>query len=444
MHSIAGAVTQWMNAMTESVSTGAPAWPDVFRTFGRIGVLSFGGPAAQIALMHRVLVEEKRWLSERQYLDALSFCMLLPGPEAMQLATYSGWRLRGVTGGLLAGLLFVIPGACVVLGLAILYGLFGETPLLATLFLGIKAAVLVIVVEALLRVARRALHRLTGWIIAGAAFGGIFLFEIPFPLIIVAAAVVGFSLRPGQAGAHEAGSTAPALISLRSTAQTLLLWLFIWWAPLLLLDLLSAAPVLATIGYFFSKLAVVTFGGAYAVLAYMAQQVVTGFGWLSAGEMLDGLGLAETTPGPLILVTEFVGFLAAFRTGGLWLGLAGAVVTLWATFAPCFLWIFAGAPYIEWISSQPRLRGALSAITASVVGVILNLSIWFALHVMFANVTRQTVGPLTLWQPELASIDWRVLVLSLLSAVLLLRLHWGIGRVLAISAATGWVLVELQ
>ncbi len=437
-----------MNAMTESAdarrSAGAPTWPEAFRTFGRIGLLSFGGPAAQIALMHRVLVEEKRWLSERQYLDALSFCMLLPGPEAMQLATYAGWRLRGVGGGLLAGLLFVIPGACVVLGLALLYGLFGETSLLATLFLGIKAAVLVIVVEALLRVARRAMHRLTGWIIAGAAFAGIFLFEIPFPLIIVVAAVVGFSLRPGQAEAHEAGSTVPALVSLRSTGQTILLWLFVWWAPLLLLDLLSATPVLGTIGYFFSKLAVVTFGGAYAVLAYMAQQVVTGFGWLSAGEMLDGLGLAETTPGPLILVTEFVGFLAGFRNGGLWFGLAGALVTLWATFAPCFLWIFAGAPYIDWISSQPRLRGALSAITASVVGVILNLSIWFALHVMFANVTRQTVGPLTLWQPELASIDWRVLVLSLLSAVLLLRLHWGIGRVLAISAATGWVLVELQ
>ncbi|WP_281018502.1 MULTISPECIES: chromate efflux transporter [unclassified Minwuia] len=434
--------------MTESASVrlpaGAPAWPDVFRAFGRIGLLSFGGPAAQIALMHRVLVEEKRWLSERQYLDALSFCMLLPGPEAMQLATYAGWRLRGVPGGLLAGMLFVIPGACVVLGLAILYAHFGKTPLLATLFLGIKAAVLVIVVEALLKVARRALHRLTGWIIAGAAFGGIFLFELPFPLIIVAAAVVGFSLRPGAADAREAGRAAPAPVSVRSTGQTVLLWLFVWWAPLLLLDLLAAAPVLATIGHFFSKLAVVTFGGAYAVLAYMAQQVVTGFGWLSAGEMLDGLGLAETTPGPLILVTEFVGFLAGFRSGGLWLGLAGAMVTLWATFAPCFLWIFAGAPYIEWISGQPRLRGALAAITASVVGVMLNLSIWFALHVMFANVTRQTVGPLTLWQPELASIDWRVPVLSLLSAVLLLRLHWGIGRVLAISAATGWVLAEMQ
>lgn len=411
---------------------------EALHAFARIGLMSFGGPAAQIALMHRVLVDEKGWLSERQFLSALSFCMLLPGPEAMQLATYAGWRLHGVRGGLAAGLLFVLPGAAVVLALAMIYGAFGQAPLTAALFLGIKAAVLAIVVEALLRVAKRALKGPAQWMIAGAAFAGLFLFSLPFPLIIGAAALYGAAF--GRAGAQPAA--APIAASALSSARTGLIWLAIWLGPLAALHMLSATPVLGEVGAFFAKLAVVTFGGAYAVLAYMAQDVVTGFGWLTAGEMMDGLGLAETTPGPLILVTEFVGYLAALRQGGVWLGLAGALVTLWATFAPCFMWIFVGAPYIEWISAQPRLNGALSAITAAVVGVILNLSIWFGLHVLFADVTLRNMGPLALRVPDPATLNVAALALAALSAVMLLGLHWGVARVLAISSALGWALTQ--
>ncbi len=413
----------------------APEIGELFAAFGRIGLLSFGGPAAQIALMHRVLVDEKRWLTERQYLNALSFCMLLPGPEAMQLATYAGWRLKGLWGGLMAGLLFVLPGTVVILALAGLYAYFGSVPLMAALFLGIKAAVVIIVIEALLKVARRALKKMIYWIIAGLAFIGIFFLALPFPLIVFAAALFGFFWRDKT---HES-ETLPAVRKTAplQTALTIALGLVIWWAPVLLIDQLSETPILTEIALFFSKLAVVTFGGAYAVLAYMAQDVVVSFGWLNAGQMMDGLGLAETTPGPLILVTEFVGFLAAFREGGFLLGLAGAALTLWVTFVPCFLWIFAGAPYIDRISNQPRLAGALNAITAAVVGVILNLSLWFALHVFFIEVTMREAGPLTLWQPMLASFDARVLVLALISGFLLLYRHWPITPVLLVAAAGG-------
>ena len=425
----------------DGARANAPSWRDSFAAFGRIGLLSFGGPAAQISLMHRVLVDEKSWLTEKQYLNALSFCMLLPGPEAMQLATYSGWRLHGVVGGLMAGLLFVLPGAVVILALGAVYAYYGDVPLVSTLFLGIKAAVLIIVVEALLRVAQRALKGIGHWIIAGGAFFGIFFLALPYPLIVFLAALYGF-LR-GSRAVGVVPDDSPVSTSVGSTALTIVVWLLVWWIPLLVLDQIFGFPILVEIGAFFSKLAVVTFGGAYAVLAYMAQEVVADFGWLTAGEMMDGLGLAETTPGPLILVTEFVGFLAAFRDGGFVLGLAGAAVTLWVTFVPCFLWIFAGAPYIEWISAQPRLSGALTAITAAVVGVILNLSIWFGLHVVFGTVTQETVGPLTLWRPELASVDWIVVALSVLCAVLLLKLHWSIVRVLSISSVTGLLLVNL-
>lgn len=410
---------------------------ELFRVFLKIGLLSFGGPAAQIALMHRILVDEKHWLDEQQFLNALSFCMLLPGPEAMQLATYSGWRLRGISGGLIAGGLFVIPGAIVILGLAALFAILGDVPLVSTLFLGVKAAVLIIVIEALLRVSKRALKSRMYWVIALAAFIGIFFFSVPFPLIILAAAIVGFAL-----GVKSDPVLAVKIeTSLGKTIRVILIGLVIWLVPI---ALVSGTPILGEIGAFFSKLAVVTFGGAYAVLAYMGQDVVTHFGWLSAGEMMDGLGLAETTPGPLILVTEFVGFIAGYRDGGIWIGIAGAGVALWATFIPCFLWIFAGAPYIDWISAQPRLSGALGAITAAVVGVILNLSVWFALHVFFASVTRETYGWLTLWQPELASFDWRVGVLSVLCGVLLLRFHMGIAWLLLISSGLGWLLTSLS
>ena len=418
----------------EGEASRAPTRAQAFRVWLRIGLLSFGGPAAQIALMHREIVDLRHWLSEKQFLNALSFCMLLPGPEAMQLATYAGWRMHGIVGGLIAGLLFVVPGAIVIFALALVYAIYGDVPLVSALFLGIKAAVIIIVIEALLKVARRALHLAEHWVIAALAFIGIFFLALPFPLIIAAAAAFGF-FRAGVASADE--QPVAVRVSPLGSLATTSVWLLIWAAPMAALAALDPGGLLLQIGIFFSKLAVVTFGGAYAVLAYLGQDVVVRFGWLSAGEMMDGLGLAETTPGPLILVNEFVGFLAAFREGGIWYGLLGAVVTLWATFVPCFLWIFVGAPYIDWIGSQARLRGALTAITAAVVGVILNLSIWFALHVFFADVSARNFGPFVLWQPALGSLDWRVIALSLICVLLLLRLHWGISRVLLLAAIGG-------
>ncbi|MEP3628621.1 MAG: chromate efflux transporter [Hyphomicrobiales bacterium] len=407
---------------------------DLFRAFGKIGVLSFGGPAGQIALMHKVVVEEKRWLSEQQYLSALSFCMLLPGPEAMQLATYAGWRIKGVVGGLIAGLLFVLPGALVILLLASLYAGFGAVPLVGVIFLGIKAAVVVIVIEALIKVARRALKRLDYWVIAGLAFIALFSLNLPFPLIILLAAGYGAVMIDKV---DDRSPTVALVQSFAGTVKTAAIWLFIWLVPLAALWLVLPDHVLTEIGLFFSKLAVVTFGGAYAVLAYMAQDVVQGFGWLEAGQMMDGLGLAETTPGPLILVTEFVGFLAGFSQGGYGLAFIAAFITLWMTFAPCFLWIFTFAPYVEWISDQPRLKGALAGITAAVVGVILNLSIWFALHVFFADVQQVQWAAFKIWLPELATLDWRVVILALISAVLLLRLKWSVLMVLAVMVVCG-------
>ena len=419
---------------------GDASWQRLFTVFGGIGLLSFGGPAAQIALMHRKLVDETGWLTERTYINALGFCMLLPGPEAMQLATFCGWKLRGIAGGLLAGALFVVPGALAIFALAAVYATFGDVPLIDQLFLGIKAAVLVVVLEALLRLSKRSLTERRQWIIAVLAFVAIFFLSLPFPLIVLAAGLYGaaFSRAAAQC-AHD--EPVPVRPSAARTLAVTVVGLVVWLGPLVLLAGGAGATILADLGWFFSKLAVVTFGGAYAVLAYMAQDVVTLHGWLSAGEMMDGLGLAETTPGPLILVTQFVGFIAGFHEGGLALGFAGGLVALWATFVPCFLWIFAGAPYINRISSQPRLKSALSAIIAAVVGVVLNLSIWFALHVFFEEVSEERRGWLTLWVPDLASLDWRVPVLALMCGVLLLRLHMNLIWVL-LAAALGGVLLS--
>ena len=357
-----------------------PSFAEAVKTWALIGVTSFGGPAGQIALMHKVIVEQKKWLDERTYLLALNFCTLLPGPEAMQLATYAGWRLHGVKGGLAAGLLFVLPGAFVILALSALYASYGTVPAVAAVFTGIKAAVLAIVVEALLRISRRSLKDRAEWGIAAAAFVAIFFFKVPFPLIVLAAAIVGFWRGMNDAkplGGLEAADVTP--VSTSETLRTIAVWLVIWIAPLALLAATFGSDhVLAKLAWFFSKMAIVTFGGAYAVLAYVAQDAVQIYGWLHPGEMLDGLGLAETTPGPLILVNEFVGYLAAYRHGGgppLLMGVLGAATVLWATFAPCFLWIFAGAPYVARIAQMPRLKSALSAITAAVVGVVLNLSL---------------------------------------------------------------------
>jgi chromate transporter len=416
----------------------APTLDEALTVWAKIGVLSFGGPAGQIALMHRVLVDELRWIGEDRFLRALNFCMLLPGPEAMQLATYVGWLLHGTVGGLAAGLLFVLPGALVVLALSIAYALFGHMPLVEAAFVGIKAAVLVIVIEALLKVARRALHEPSHWAIAAAAFIGIFFFAVPFPLVIAGAASFGYVLNRTRDTSLSLATEAPE-VPLTQTLGTACLWLAIWLVPLAMLAIIFGRDHIFTdIAIFFSKLAVVTFGGAYSVLAYMAQQAVETHGWLSAREMLDGLGLAETTPGPLILVTEFVGFLAGYRFGGepkLVFGLLGAAITLWATFAPCFLWIFVGAPYIERLGTNPRLESALSAVTAAVVGVILNLSLWFALHVFFARVEPVRRGALQLWLPDFSTLDVKAVLLACLAALLLFVSRLGIAATLAICAS---------
>lgn len=420
----------------------APAFKDALPVWLKIGCLSFGGPAGQIAMMHRMLVDERKWIDEKSYLSALNFCMLLPGPEAMQLATYVGWRLHGVAGGLAAGLLFVLPGALFMLALSLLYALYGKLPVAEALFVGIKAAVLAIVVEALLRVARRALKGTADWMVAALAFVAIYALAVPFPVIVLAAGLIGFLRgRAEVAGAPADPATLAAQepLPLRQTALTVAIWLAIWIVPLLaVLAIFGRGHVLSELAWFFSKLAVVTFGGAYAVLAYMAQEVVQGYRWLAPGEMLDALGLAETTPGPLILVNQFVGTLAAFRHGGgsaIWMGVLGAVVTLWATFAPCFLWIFAGAPYIERLNRNPRLKSALQSVTAAVVGVILNLTVWFGLHVLFGKVSPWTFGPLRPELPDLASVNLPSLVLSAIAFGLLFGLHRGIITTLSVCGA---------
>lgn len=405
-----------------------PSLTGLFRVFGRIGLLSFGGPAAQIALMHRELVENRSWLTEQQFLNALSFCMLLPGPEAMQLATYAGWRLRGTPGGLIAGLLFVLPGAALILVLASFYAAYGSVPLVEALFLGIKATVIVIVIQALLKVSRKALKGPLPIVIAVVAFVAIFVFQVPFPLIILAAAAIGAIALRGPRSPMVPLATSPA-----ATLGTVATWATIWLLPLALLWAF-APPILAEVARFFATLAIVTFGGAYAVLAYMVQEVVGQYGWLTTGQMMDALGLAETTPGPLILVTQFVGFMVGAQAGGWGMGLAAALVTLWVTFAPCFLWIFAGAPYVDWIATRPRLTGALHAITAAVVGVIANLSVWFALNVWFASVERNAAG---LWVPDIATLSLPALALSALAAALLIWRKLDLLWVLAAMALAG-------
>src|SRR6056297_3366386 len=406
---------------------GAPTYPDLLRSFARIGLLSFGGPAAQISVMHDELVTRRGWLSESQFLGALSFCMLLPGPEAMQLATYAGWLKRGVPGGLIAGLLFVLPGAVVILGLGFGYAIWGGVPLVQAAFLGVKAAVVVIVVQALLRIAGKALATPGHWVVAGLSFVAMFVLSVPFPVIIASAALWGF----WQSRGTVAGPV-PAIAGVQpaDTLRTAAIWAVLWAAPILAARGMGAA-FLSDMALFFSKLAVVTFGGAYAVLAYMADTVVSAKGWITTAQMIDALGLAETTPGPLILVTQFVGLLAGYAEGGLALALLAGGMTLWVTFTPCFLWIFAGAPYVEAILARPRLKGALAGISAAVVGVILNLSVWFALHVLFETVARGPLGPL----PDPASFAPVNAGLTVIAGIILLGLRIPMIPGLALMAA---------
>jgi len=443
-----------------------PGFAEAVTVWTRVALLSFGGPAGQIAVMHRILVEEKRWLGEARFLHALNFCMLLPGPEAQQLAVYIGWLLHRTAGGLVAGLLFVLPGMVAIMALSVVYALYGNLGPVAALFFGLKAAVLAIVLQAVVRIGRRALKNPVMVGLAAVSFIAIFGFAVPFPAIILAAGVIGYLGGVSGARAFAGGgghgtvggrqvADAETILgnevpqhaqarrgrSLRVAAVLLLLWLG---PTIALLILLGPDHVFSDIALFFSQMAVVTFGGAYAVLAYVAQAAVESYGWLAPGEMLDGLGMAETTPGPLIMVTQFVGFMGAFRDPGglspLVAGVLGGLLTTWVTFAPCFLWIFLGAPYIERLRGNRALSAALTAITAAVVGVILNLAVWFAVHVVFREVASFERFGLQLAVPNLASIDWAAAALAAAALIAVFRFRVSTGYLLAAAALTGLAL----
>lgn len=463
--------------MTTTTSTDAPVAPpatptllEATRVWARIGLLSFGGPAGQIALMHKELVEDRSWISEQRFLHALNYCILLPGPEAQQLATYVGWLMHRTLGGLIAGILFILPGALVMLALSILYTLYRDLPLVDALFFGVKAAVLAVVVEAVLRIGRRALKNRAMIVIAVAAFVGIFVLRIPFPIIVMMAGIVGWignRVAPARfaAGGHgaghdtrdpggvidamfERGELDHATPSWRRSLGVLAVWIPAWLAPVAILWLASGGTSVWTqIGAFFTTMAVVTFGGAYAVLAYVAQAAVETFGWLAPGEMVDGLGLAETTPGPLILVLQFVGFLAAYRAPGvldpLVAGSLGALLTLWVTFAPSLMFIFFGGPYSEALRGNKTISAVLSAITAAVVGVVMNLAIWFALHVVFLEVRAFEVFGVGPDLPVLASIDWRAALLSAAAMIAMLRFKIGMIPTLVACAVAGVLVLQV-
>jgi len=431
----------------------------------KIALMSFGGPAGQIATMHRILVDERRWISERRFLHALNYCMLLPGPEAQQLATYIGWLMHGTRGGLIAGGLFILPGALAILALSMIYLSFGQVGFVAALLFGLKAAVLAIVLQAVARLGGRALKTPAMRALAATAFVAIFFFDVPFPIIVLGAGLLGLlASRAGFAGfdaaTHHGDAPDDSLLgddagsqTARSTGATLrvaAIWLTLWLTPVaLLLAILGPHDVFSQIAVFFSKMAMVTFGGAYAVLAYVAQQAVDTYGWLTPREMLDGLGMAETTPGPLIMVLQFVGTIAAFRAPGslppLVAGALGGLLATWVTFAPCFLWIFLGAPYVERLRGNRALSAALAAITAAVVGVILNLAIWFAIHAMFRQVRPWKLQPwrgfgLSLDVPVWSSLDPWVAGLAGAAIVAVFWLRSGVSTTLAACAAAGLLL----
>lgn len=416
-----------------------PCFAELTAASFKIGCLGFGGPAGQIALMHRIFVEEKKWIDEDRYLHALSYCMLLPGPEAQQLATYVGWLLHGVRGGIVAGALFVAPGAVVVLALSWLYAMHAQTPLAAAMLLGVKAAVLAFIVEALLRIGRRALKRIEHLAIAVLAFVALAFLGAPFPIVILAAGVLG--LLWGRAPAAAAPAEQVAQPPARNALAAALVWGVVWMAPLAAaLAVLGPNHVLTQVGLLFSQLAVVTFGGAYAVLAYLQQQAVEVHAWLTPAQMIDGLGLAETTPGPLILVNQFVGFLAGWQTqgGNAALALTAAAMAIWCTFAPSYLWIFAGAPYAERLRQNNAAASALAAITAAVLGVIANLALWFSVHVLFARVgSVATPWGRSIDAPELASLDIFALGLAAACAVALMRFKVNAALVVAGAAGAG-------
>lgn len=408
----------------------------------KIGCLGFGGPAGQISLMHRVFVDEKRWIDEPRYLHALSFCTLLPGPEAQQLATYVGWLLRGWTGGLVAGLLFVLPGAAVVFALAWLYAAHGDVAPVAAAFGGVKAAVLALVAEALLRVGRRALKGRAEAIIAAAAFLALAIFALPFPLVVLLAAAVGASRGAADPAADAAPAPVPPPVR-RRTAGVALIWILLWLAPLAFSALLLGGDHwLTKLGGVFAALAATSFGGAYALLAWLQQQAVEVQGWLTTAQMVDGLGLAETTPGPLVLVNTFVGFMAGWNAAGGKAGWAalGFLMALWQTFVPSFLFIFAGAPYAEALRRSRAARGALGAVMAAVLGVIASLALWFAVHVLFAGSTafRWPWGA-SIYLPVPSSLDVVTTALALAAGVALIRFRMNVIVVVLACAGAGLV-----
>lgn len=439
---------------------------DALRVWLRVAALSFGGPAGQIAVMHRIVVDEKRWIGEARFLHALSYCTLLPGPEAQQLAIYIGWLMHGTRGGIAAGTLFVLPGIVCIMALSYVYAALGQVGVVAGLFFGLKAAVLAVVLQAVMRVGSRALKNQAMLGIAAAAFIAIFFVGVPFPLIILAAGLLGWvGTRAGSPLFQIGGGHSKAGAQVLAEADSLLgegqpeharatvatarraasVWLLLWLVPVMaLIAALGTDATFSRIALFFSEMAVITFGGAYAVLAYVAQQAVEHYHWLRPGEMLDGLGMAETTPGPLIMVTQFVGFMAAYRDPGalnpMVAGTLGGLLTTWVTFTPCFLWIFLGAPFIERLRGNKALTGALSAITAAVVGVILNLAVWFALHTWFRE--GQPVHPLGLSfnVPVPASLDPWALALSAAAVVAIFRFKVGMIPTLLACAAVGGVL----
>ncbi|GBF59270.1 putative chromate transport protein [Candidatus Phycosocius bacilliformis] len=446
-----------------TMTVAHPSFKEAFYVFARIGFLSFGGPAGQIALMHKLLVDEKRWLDEDRFLHALSYCMLLPGPEAHQLAIYSGWLLHGIRGGIMAGLLFVLPGFLVILALAATYALFQGHPAIHAVFFGVKAAVVVIVLDALVRVARRALHNQIMWLIAAASFLALSFLALPFPLLILIVAVgglVGGLIRPdvfrvtGHAAA-KAGEGPFLKLDVpvpqggwRYVAQIAGVGIVVWLAPVVALVLaLGGGHIFSQIAIYFSQMAVVTFGGAYAVLAWVSQAAVDQFGWLTSREMMDGLALAETTPGPLILVLAYVGFLAAFRDAGgldpVLAGVLGAGLTAWVTFIPSFIFIFVGAPWIEKFRANVALSGGLAAITAAVVGVIGNLAVWFGLHVLFAKVETTQIGILSFANPNVPSFQPAAFILTLMAGVLLFRAKLGVIPLLGACAVLGLLVQSL-
>ncbi len=445
-----------------------PTFAEAFRVWLKVATLSFGGPAGQIAVMHRILVEEKRWISEGRFLHALNYCMLLPGPEAQQLATYVGWLMHRTAGGLMAGGLFILPGIVAIMALSYIYAGYGNVPVIVALFFGLKAAVLAIVLEAVVRVGKRALKNNAMIALAGAAFVAIYFFGVPFPIIILAAALIGyvgtrsgaaaFQVASGHGNAKGGVTDAESLLGEEAPPHTrpnarhavivAAVWLALWLIPVtVLIVALGTGNVFSQIAIFFSKMALVTFGGAYAVLAYVAQQAVEHYHWLKPGEMLDGLGMAETTPGPLIMVLQFVGFMAAFRDPGslspMLAGTLGGLLATWVTFTPCFLWIFLGAPFIEVLRGNRGLNGALSAITAAVVGVILNLAIWFAVHTIFRATTPVRSFGLAFDAPVPASADLWALALSAAAILAIFRFKAGMMWTLAACSAAGIVLYLL-